>query len=403
MRLFKCFLFWLAGCFFSPAVFSQTDSCQLRISLLTCSPGEELYSLFGHSAIRVVDNLAHTDIVYNYGTFEFDEDFYYNFVLGGDRLQYYLSVSGFRDFMYEYQVFNRSVIEQNLALNCEEKQRLYAALQRNATDAHKYYRYDFLFDNCSTRIRDITEANGAPGILFGNILPPDAPSFRNLIHEYLDKGGQYWSKLGIDLLLGSRMDRKVKNEEAMFLPDYLMKGFDSAHINNQPAVATKNTILQASVIPAASRSWIQPGITALLLLLVIFSLRYLRSPKIAAALNAFDHVFFFALGAIGCLLLFMWFGTDHALCANNYNLLWAFPLHLPVALMPFRKNRFTRLYFGSFCIFYLFLIFAWALLPQGMNPAFLPIVALAGIRSYERFSKTGTSKKGIYEGKHAGN
>lgn len=388
MRLCTYFLFWLISCCYSHAAFSQEDSCRLRISLLTCSPGEELYSLFGHSAIRVVDDSAHMDIVYNYGTFEFDDDFYYNFVRGGDRLQYYLSVSGFRDFMYEYQVFNRSVIEQILSLNCEEKQRLYAALQLNALDANKYYRYDFLFDNCSTRIRDITETNGAPTILFGNILPPDTPSFRNLIHEYLDKGGQYWSKLGIDLLLGSRMDRKVKNEEAMFLPDYLMKGFDSARVNNEPIVKAKNLILRARITPAGERSWVQPGITTLLLLAMVFSLQWIKSPKTRSALRIFDHIFFFTLGAIGWLLLFMWFGTDHALCANNYNLLWAFPIHLPVALIAFRKNKFARFYFGGFCVFYLFLVLVWFLLPQEMNPAFLPIAALAGIRSYERFSKT---------------
>ena len=117
--------------------FSQNDSCNLTISLLTCGPGEELYSVFGHTAIRIKDD-SNLDIIYNYGTFDFeDPEFYSKFVKG--KLIYYVSSENFNRFMYEYQVENRSVIEQELNLSCEEKERLSEALQSNSKEENKYH------------------------------------------------------------------------------------------------------------------------------------------------------------------------------------------------------------------------------------------------------------------------
>jgi hypothetical protein len=133
---------------------AQEASTGLRISLLTCSPGQELYSVFGHSALRIVDSAAGTDIVYNYGTFDFnDPDFYTKFVRG--RLRYFLSQSSFADFMYEYAYFKRPVKEQVLSISSEEKHSIQQALFENISGENRFYRYDFLFDNCTTRLRDL--------------------------------------------------------------------------------------------------------------------------------------------------------------------------------------------------------------------------------------------------------
>ena len=127
--------------------------CKLRISLLTCDPGEDLYTTFGHSAIRVIDSAEGSDRVYNYGTFDFSDPtaFYVKFIKGGKDLKYFLSVDDFPDFMREYEYYQRSVREQELNLNCGEKTRLKLALLNNAMGENKFYKYDFLFDNCSTR------------------------------------------------------------------------------------------------------------------------------------------------------------------------------------------------------------------------------------------------------------
>ncbi|MGZ3998080.1 MAG: Lnb N-terminal periplasmic domain-containing protein [Flavisolibacter sp.] len=215
----------------SQFLFAQ-DSCSLRISLLTCAPGEELYSTFGHTALRVRDEARGADFVFNYGTFEFAPDFYVKFIRG--KLLYSLAVEDFNEFMYEYRMESRTVQEQVLQLSCEEKQKLFTALQNNAKDENRYYKYDFLFDNCTTRAGNIVAANTDTPVIFNNILAGKHPSFRDLIHSYLDAGNEYWSKLGIDMLLGAKLDRKVTNREAMFLPEYLLKGFDSASIGGRP-------------------------------------------------------------------------------------------------------------------------------------------------------------------------
>ena len=172
---------------------AQRDSCNLRISLLTCTPGEELYSTFGHSAIRVVDSTAKTDLVYNYGTFDFyDRDFYEKFIKG--KLLYFVSVDSLFAFLWEYQYFKRGVTEQVINLSCDEKEKMLTALKENSKEENKYYRYDFNYDNCTTRLRDILEKiNGNP-LQTKNILPHTNTTFRHLIHDYLNRGGQHWSK-----------------------------------------------------------------------------------------------------------------------------------------------------------------------------------------------------------------
>ncbi|MBO9572851.1 MAG: DUF4105 domain-containing protein [Chitinophagaceae bacterium] len=384
MKIFRVFLLLL----FSLNSFAQTDSCNLEISLLTCGPGQELYSLFGHSAIRVKEKSTNRDIVFNYGTFDFDDpDFYTKFTRG--KLLYFVSTSSFNDFIYEYQYEGRSVIEQVLNLSCEEKEKLLTALRTNAKEENKYYHYDFVFDNCSTRLRDILEKNNTT---FNDFLQGEHPSFRDMIHEYLDKGNQPWSKFGIDLVLGSRLDKKASDYQAMFLPDYLMNGFDKATINNKKLVASTNTLLpyradftasgggKADSSTENSSSGVNtPLIFTMLLCIIISILSFFKSNN---ALKILDFIYFFILGALGFFLLFMWFGTDHQLCANNYNLLWALPTHLPVSFFILSKKTWVKKYFTVVNVFYLILILSWNWLPQGMNFAFFPLALTAGIRSF---------------------
>jgi len=362
------------------------DSCAIEVSLLTCSPGEELYSTFGHSAFRVTDRVMGTDIIFNYGTFEFDDpDFYKKFVRG--KLLYYVSAQDFFGFREDYRMEGRGIIEQQLTLDCSDKQALYQALRTNLREENKYYKYDFLYDNCSTRLKDILIKATGGRVTFKNILQQPLPSFRDMIHEYLDAGDQYWSKLGIDMLLGNRIDKIPTNEQAMFLPDYLLKGFDSAAVNGKSIVIKKQSILSRSVQAKDAGYLTQPLVITSVLLLVIGVLQFSKKPWAARILRGFDSVFFFVLGALGLLMLFMWFGTDHKGCSNNFNLLWAIPFHLPVAFMLYQNKEWVRKYFVLMAGWYFLLFFAWSLLPQGMNPAFVPIVILAFMRSIVRYKK----------------
>lgn len=355
------------------------DSCSLRISLLTCSPGSELYSTFGHTAVRVTDLQSGTDEVYNYGTFEFAPDFYYKFVKG--KLLYALSIEDYRNFVLQYQAESRSIVEQEVMLNCLQKTQLYAALRTNALPENRSYRYDFLFDNCTTRAGDIIAANSGGSVTYKPLFPGEQPTFRNLIHGYLNKAHQDWSKFGIDLLLGAKLDRKATNKEAMFLPDNLMMAMDTAIVNGAPVVKEETPVL---VMPSmATESYlITPFVLFTLLLLVFGVLTFLKKPWAGNAVRAFDHFLFFVLGAAGVLLLFMWFGTDHALCANNYNLAWALPTHLVAAFFVSRRSGWIKTYFRVVFFETVLLLLAWAFLPQQMNTALLPLVLLIALRSW---------------------
>ena len=380
--LFSLFTFYFSST-------AQNDSCGIHISLLTCTPGTELYSTFGHSAFRVFDSLNNTDLVFNYGTFDFyDPKFYNKFVKG--KLLYYVSIDTLPSFLAEYDYYKRGITEQIINISCEEKQRLVALLFENAKEENKYYRYDFNYDNCTTRLRDILESAAGKQLETKNILPGPNTTFRNLIHIYLDRGGQQWSKFGIDMLLGNPMDKKVTNREAMFLPDYLLMAFDSSTLNGKPVVNEKKILLNY-FDAYKTKNGITPFIVFGVLFLLIAVLSFFTRNKWNLFFKIFDFFFFTFLGLLGILILFMWFGTEHAMCKNNFNLLWALPTHLPVAFLLFNGKQWVNVYFRFIFFYTIALLLAWFFLPQQFNTAFLPVVGTILIRSFN-LSKRITTK-----------
>jgi hypothetical protein len=355
--------------------YAQTDSSRLRISLLTCAPGDELYSIFGHTAIRVIDSTRQTDIVFNYGTFDFnDPDFYSKFVRG--KLDYALSVSSFNDFMYEYQVTKRDVTEQELRLNAVQKKAIQDFLFENLNGNNRYYKYDFLRDNCTTRARDVFEK--LAGMQVKQPIVAAGTSFRDLLHEYLDRANMPWVKLGIDLLMGSSADQALSIHESMFLPDYLMKGVDSA---GQLLQQKQVVLVTGSVIPKGNTQ--MPLIIIGIVSLVALILSFLYKP----AQSVIDFLLCFLTGLIGCFLLFTWFGTDHASFRSNYNLLWALPTNLAAAFAIWKKPVWLRKYFLLAALVYGLLLITWYWLPQELNPALIPVTLLLFLR-FARLAKS---------------
>jgi hypothetical protein len=360
--------------------YSQIDSCHLRISLLTCSPGEELYSTFGHSALRVTDSATDEDIVYNYGTFNFDEPgFYTKFIRG--KLLYYLSTEDFSSFKQAYQYEKRSMIEQVLNLSCNEKQKMVNLLHDNLLGENKFYKYDFLFDNCTTRLRDLLYKAADSPVHFSPIIK-DGTRFRTLIHAYLDMGDHQWSKLGIDLLLGAKTDAVMTNKEAMFLPDYLLKGFDSGRLADKPVVSSKNVVISLASEKDKINFLTDPVFIFSLLFVVIILMSLSRNDAVRRFLHGFDGFIFFITGFAGIVILFMWFGTDHVMCRNNYNLLWTWPTHAVMAFFIHSRREWVKKYFMATAVINLLILLAWFFLPQQMNPAFIPIILLLVIRSF---------------------
>ena len=355
-------------------VSAQDSSCHLRISLLTCAPGAELYSTFGHTALRIQDSTRGTDIVYNYGTFDFnDPHFYTKFIRG--KLDYSLSVDKFPEFMYEYQYFQRSVQEQEMNLTCAQKQEIITALNTNLQGSNRYYKYDFIYDNCTTRVRDLI-FRSLPGSGEKNNLVPEGTTARNLIHSYLDKGGEPWSKLGIDILLGEKLDKPVDNNVAMFLPEYLLKGIDSATINNtQPVVRQKQTLLNAAT-PIEYTGKYVPLIIFTIICGLIASLYFLPYQRAKTICRLIDSFLLYLTGLLGLLLLFMWWGTDHRMTKDNFNLLWALPTNIIAVLFLWKKPLWLRNYFYVAFVLTALLLIGWWWLPQELNISLVPLVFL---------------------------
>ena len=358
----------------------NTDSCHARISVITCAPGQELYSLFGHTALRIIDSTHNTDIVYNWGTFSFDEpNFYVKFMRG--QLLYFVSAWTFPEFMYEYQQEGRSVYEQTLNLHCPDKQKIIDAVMLNMQGDNRFYKYDFLLDNCTTRIRDIV-LKQLPQTNFTKRTVDTGTTARNMIHYYLDRGGQPWSKLGIDILLGSKLDAPVSNMQAMFLPEFYMQAMDNAENNGMPVCEKNRTILSA--LPQAKQSG---QYTPLIIIGFICLMIYLLSiSKSAAAkkITAFIDVFLLCItGLLGILLLFMWFGTDHTVCKTNYNLAWALPTNFIAGFFYFKRPSWLKKYFMLVAILSAILMAGWFWLPQQMNIALAPFAILMMLRYFK--------------------
>jgi len=377
----KLLLFPLVLLFFfcSSSTFAQQDSCHLEVSLLTVTPGEELYSTFGHSAIRIHDTVSNQDIVYNYGTFNFeDPDFYTKFVRG--KLLYYLSSDNYDSFLEETRQEKRGITEQILNLSCEQKRNIIMLLEANMMAQNRFYKYDFLFDNCTTRLRDLVEKASDSTVHFGKVLQRKA-TFRDLIHEYLNYNDKQWSKLGIDILLGSRTDAVASPYYVMFLPDYLMKTFDSSSIGNRPLVSEKQTVLRAAYGQNTKNNLTHPFFLFICLFVAIAFLSFSKNKSVRKILASFDGFLFFIVGLLGILILFMWFGTDHIMCRDNYNLLWAWPTNLVAAFYIHSNKSWAKKYFIVYSLFTLLLIVFWRLVPQHLNISLIPILAILIFRS----------------------
>jgi hypothetical protein len=244
------------------------------------------------------------------------------------KLLYYLAQEPFLEFLPTYISEGRSVQEQVLILPDESKQAILAFLEHNLQPENRAYKYDFLYDNCATRLRDILPQSLGSGFQFGEVLPAGSKlTFRQTIDRYL--ATKHWERFGIDLLLGSPVDRRMDNMTAQYLPNYLRVGLANASFQGQK-VAEKPVVLlpQSQTLkdnPVNGPLLLTLGL--LLLTAVLWSLPTLRSTAIV-----FTRVYLFIIGLLGSLMLFMWLGTDHQACQRNWNILWALPFGV---LAPF--------------------------------------------------------------------
>jgi hypothetical protein len=342
-----------------------------EVSILTCSPGDDFYESYGHSAIRVKDINQNFDMVFNYGTFSFSEDFMKMFVLG--KLRYWLEPESYPNFRYQYDSENRSIYEQILDITPTQKQQFFDYVLNNAKEENKYYWYDFLYNNCSSKLRDVIEES--TGVEFSE--KRTKKSFRELIDSYNRKAE--WYDFGIDLALGAKIDQRANFSEQMFLPDYLMNTLDETQIAGQPLVKVKQTVLDNGYEFYSEKKLmgtLKPALFFWVILILFFLFKlYYKGPN-----NPLFSVFFLTImGLSGWFLLFLWLGTDHGATKWNLNILWAIPLHFPMALFLLKKNKpkWVAQYFFFARVVLITTLMLWPFIPQQFHIAILPIILIS--------------------------
>ncbi|MFP5439554.1 MAG: DUF4105 domain-containing protein [Bacteroidia bacterium] len=301
---------------------AQQLSDKAFVSLLTCGPGNELYSVFGHTAIRVADPMTGMDVVFNYGTFDFDTpNFYLKFVKGD--LQYFVSAASYQDFVYTYQYYNRDVFEQKLNLTQQQKQSVANELVTTLNSDKKYYTYKYFDRNCTTMVGDMLNHNVQGGISSENT---DAgKTYRKIVVERLQNS--FYENLGISLIFGAKTDNVLSN---LFLPVQLLQGVEHTKLaDGKPLSQPVETVFKSTAEPETS--WWNNIYTFVLacVVLMVVTYRFLFVKRVLYAL----------FGLLGIFFCFVGLYSYHAEISWNYNALLVNPLFLVLLYFSFAKKQ----------------------------------------------------------------
>lgn len=357
MRILKVLPVLIATLLFSVKTFAQPGAFpQPQISLLTCGAGNELYSIFGHTAIRVLDPAHGIDTVYNFGTFDFDTDnFYLKFVKGD--LQYFVSASSYARFVYTYQYFNRDVLEQKLNLSPFQVQQIAAELERRLNSDDKFYTYKFFDRNCTTMVGDIFSQYIPGGISMKN---SDAGhTNRQIIYGRLSN--KFYENLGISLIFGHKTDLE---QYKLFLPTHLMEGVANTTTPQGALAAPAVTVFKSTAEPETSLWNNYYTYAAVCLLLMYFS----RSTLVQRSLLAI-------FGLVGVFLTFVGLYSYHEEIAQNYNALLINPLLLLVLVFIFARNQKAAKITSWICLACI-ILYTGFMLNKPHLFAVLPLIAL---------------------------
>ena len=359
---------------------AQNDTNDLKISVLTCARGEMIYESFGHCAFRVQGDSGRIDRVYNYGTFKFNTPFFVlKFVRG--FLDYYLSAYDYYRFYAEYKRDGRNVTELVLNLNAEDRQAIYDFLEWNALEENRYYKYNFLEDNCATRIRDCIKKVCGEKAVFpeGELIF----TLRELINDRLTD--MPWYRLGVNILMGLPVDRNANSNTAMFLPDFINLILKNTNIKEngieKPIVSQDNDLLKFDTLVNRTTfsTYCSPVIVFWILFAIwaIFTVIEIKNEKIY---RFWDSFFLFVVGLFGLIFIFMWFFTEHTVTAWNLNLLWAIPFHIVAAFKVRSKKMFWQKYFIITAVFTLLILIFSPIIPQHFDIAVYPILSMLVMR-----------------------
>ena len=383
--LFVLFLF----CFSAQANQTKdTTNDSVRISLLTCAPGEEIYSLFGHTAIRYEEPAKGIDYVFNYGLFSFNTpNFILRFALG--ETDYILGVTSYDRFAAEYDYEERSVWQQTLNLLPEEKGKLLYLLEENCRPENRTYRYNFFYDNCATRPRDKIEESIEGKISYDFSDRNHTKSFRDIVHQYTK--GHNWSQFGIDFCIGSEADRPITNRQMMFVPFYLKNDFQRAKIINngkeRKLVSDSRIIIDCEDTDSSPTKFdimnLLTPMRCALLLFIIVTIATIYGIRKKKGLWGLDLALFGTAGIAGCVITFLALFSQHPAVSHNYLLFVFQPGHLiflPIIVNAARKGR-KCWYNVANCVVLTLFIVLFPLIPQRIDLAVVPLALCLLIRS----------------------
>jgi len=354
-------------------------SSYAQVSVITVGPGRSLNDAFGHNAFRIKDPAIGLDVTYGYGEYDFEAPhFYLKFAQG--KLNYLLGRIGFNRF-YDFYVYqNRTMQEQVLNLSTDEKQNLFAFLENNYKPENRKYLYDFFYDNCATKMRDVLEKTSDSKITFNIPQGFEPKTFRELIYECVDKNS--WGSLGIDMALGAVIDREATPYEHMFLPKYIFDFFEVATKNgSEKLVKQTHTLYQKKERKVSNGFWSSPmavlGLMALIMLWVTY-----RDFKTNQRHRVLEVIVFAFTGIVGVMMLLLWFATNHTATAQNYNVLWAFPINLFAMVQISRKQpkNWIRRYLKFLVIMLCLLTLHWMVGIEQFALSLIPLLIAIMVR-----------------------
>ena len=356
-----CFLLFLPA-FLSDTVAQNRLSPEAKISILTSSPwNEEVYALFGHTALRIQDESQNIDLVFNYGLFDFNKpNFIYHFVKG--ETDYRLGAIEFINYAIEYQLNNLEVVEQVVQLTDAEKNKLWGLLLVNYSPENREYRYNFFFDNCSTRPFYLINESLEGDLMLAPL--GETQTFRQLINQCTANFA--WLTYGINLVVAQPADEIIDKYQMLFLPYHLMKALESATVSlsdgsTYPVVKDQAVIIESEPDngvegTVALVSLFSPAVVSALLLALLLLFAYSGETR-GRVFTIITYILFFIAGIGGCIVFFLSFFSLHPAMFPNWNLLWLQPLQLIVPIVGIVKLRSKLLYCYHFINFAALLFF----------------------------------------------
>lgn len=360
-----------------------TDSTQ--ISILTCSPGPISYEKFGHTALRIRDDSLRIDVAANWGIFDFNQPgFYLKFVKG--ETIYMLGIYDTNVFLDEYKERNSSVMEQVLNLTKDEKQKLIDAVLTNYLPENRNYLYNFVFDNCSTRPRDLIESLFRNEVTIEYTRPVEQKTFREWVEMYADK--KSWLSFGINLTFGKDADRLASRSESMFLPEIMSKELSGAKIVNninhttKPLVSKTDMLVEKRSETYKNNLFLQPLFIVFLIFFAGIAITVVELKK-KKYYRQIDGLLLFISGLAGIIIFYLMFFSIHPLVKNNYNILWCNPLNILTGIFVWTKKLKKPVKIQQMinivCFLSVLIIAAFSF--QSIEFAFIPLIALLLIRS----------------------